>query len=888
MIKRFLSTETVFNHNKYVLNPRRVEVKEEANGLFEIEVELPKNTIINKRDIITAPTPRGEQPFRVYRITKTLNGKKVFARHIFYDLTNAFLLDTRPTNTNVNGALQSILTTVGWTGWSYLSDITELRTAYYIRKNPVEAIIGAENSILNTWGGNLVRNGKEIRILASGIDRGYEIRLGKNLLGIEDDSDDTNVITRLYPTYEKDKIIYGIPEKYVDSPLIGSYPTPIEKEVRVALTDDQKGYTDEQIYQVLRDHCNNLFSVDNIDKPIVNYKVDFVELSKISNASTMGQFTDLLEKIDLYDEVSINIDELDINLKARVIKYSYDAIAEKYLKIELGGFKSSNQYQVNNLVQQLKNDRDKASDEFRELYDLAINKVTGNKGGYKIERLNADKEPYETLWMDTPDISTAQKVLRINKEGIAGSATGFNGPYGVAITTDGWIVAERIQAISLSAISANLGEVTTGKLRSTDGTLEIDLSNKTIKIGSGAESVHTDLQYNGMLIKDGERLVAAFGESGAIIPIAEIGEIKSNDVIQPIGTGFYTVGVGKTFTSLTEAFNAIFPNGKKYINGTVTIEVHGIVIDNPELSYLTGGALYIKFMNGAKLIGNMYFGHSSNAITVYGSGANGIIASSSSYGIEARACLNLRIGWMAITGTDASIHAADGSKVYISDTDTATSPYYGILAEVGSYVLTAQNRGSNTVSLETRTGSIIFTTGGVGQGARNGHIISNTLSESASTYEIPPVTAQTSTAVFGPTSMYTVNHDTVSVDSYYGAAAAQGKYSGMSYWKDGIMTFGPDIYNYWQGGYNVLVEMRVRRKNSSHGSSAGVVPTAYNFTPSEAFNAIGQGVWSEWTTVPAAVFGSGGATLKFYNGNLNSGYAILDAAEVRVTVTKDV
>ena len=129
-----------------------------------------------------------------------------------------------------------------------------------------------------------------------------------------------------------------------------------------------------------------------------------------------------------------------------------------------------------NIVQQIKNEREKASDEFRELYDLAINKVTGNAGGYQITRRNANDEPYETLWMDTPDIQTAQKVLRINQNGIAGSANGFNGPYNVAITTDGWIVAERIQAINLSAISANLGTVTAGRIEDDSGVNYWDLN----------------------------------------------------------------------------------------------------------------------------------------------------------------------------------------------------------------------------------------------------------------------------------------------------------------------------------------------------------------------------------------------------------------------------
>ena len=487
MIRRYLPSETLWEHNKFVLKPINATVTEEANGMFELEIELPKGTELNKRDIITAPTPRGEQPFRVYRIVKTLYGIRVNAKHIFYDLADSLLLDARPTNQNAQGALQTIITASGLTGWTYFSDITKIGTAYYIRKNPVEAIMGADNCLLKVWGGNLLRNKKDIRVIASGIDRGYEIRLGKNLVGIEDDSDDSAVVTRLYPTYEKDNVIYDLPEKYIDSPLIGNYISPITKEERVSLTDAEKELPIAQIHDILRTYCQNLFTHDGVDKPVINYKVDFVELSKYKSEEFIQ-----LEKIDLYDIVTVDVAELGIKLKARVIKYTYDAVGEKYSGVELGGFKPSNKYSTDNIIKQIEIDKENASDEFRELFNFVIDRVTGNKGGYQVTRVNANGEPYETLWMDTPKMSTAKNVLRINKEGIAGSVNGINGPYATAITTDGWIVAERIMAYSLDAISANLGTITAGRIQDKDNESYWDLNTKKIKLNVDELTVRSE------------------------------------------------------------------------------------------------------------------------------------------------------------------------------------------------------------------------------------------------------------------------------------------------------------------------------------------------------------------------------------------------------------
>jgi phage minor structural protein len=920
MIKRYLSTEIALNHNKYVLHPMKAVVTEEANGMFELEIELPKGTLINKMDIITAPTPRGVQPFRVYRITKTLQGIKAYARHIFYDLANAFLIDTRPTNANVNSALQSIFTEIGWSGWSYLSDITEQKTAYYIRKNPVEAIIGAENSILNVWGGNLVRDNKEVRIYADGLDRGYEIRLGKNLIGIEDDSDDSNVVTRLYPTYEKDQVIYGIPEQYVDSPLIGNYPTPITKEIRVALTDDQKGYTDEQIYQVLRDYCNNLYTVDNVDKPVVNYKVDFVELSKIArleqevsynyagleqltyetietltydqleSVTTVQQFIDLLEQIDLYDKVKIRVKELDIDLQARVIKYQYDALAERYIKIELGGFKNSNQYQINNIVQQMKNDREKASTEYRELYDLAINQVTGNKGGYQITRLNANNEPYETLWMDTPDIETAVNVLRINQSGIAGSANGFNGPYNVAITTDGWVVAERILANQLSAISANLGEVTTGVLRSTDNTLRIDLGNKTFSIGSGTDSVHTDLQYNGLQVKDGDDLIASFGESGAVIP-----NIASNVLNTIYRTGTYSIGNGMNYGTLSDALSKLFAdNNKIHTGGDVILTLQNNLSENVLISGLMGTGRVIIDLNGYTLNGSIYADYCTLPIYIIGGTIKRL---GNSHSVRTRGNFYMQINNCNIDNAGGwnAVEASHGGVIHVQNCDIVNCDTVVNANNAIKVVLSACRGNVNSYVVKITEGAQCFMSVSAPAGGSftfndpttYNLIEQGTIARLDSTYLIPPVTNQQFTQVFTPTSIYTVNHDTSSVDNYYPNQAAQGRWSGMSYAKDGCFKFSADAYNFMQGVVSIdSVKMRVKRRSTSHGYSSGVTPKPYGF--SGTFNAISLGQWSNWVTVPSSLFTSAGPVLKFYGPVLNTDYAIFDACEVEIKVTKAV
>ena len=89
------STETQFDTNGLgaLADAVRCVVTEERNGLFELEMDYPVTGLhyaeIALRCLILAkPNPVDDaQPFRVYRITRPMNGVvTVYAQHLSYDL----------------------------------------------------------------------------------------------------------------------------------------------------------------------------------------------------------------------------------------------------------------------------------------------------------------------------------------------------------------------------------------------------------------------------------------------------------------------------------------------------------------------------------------------------------------------------------------------------------------------------------------------------------------------------------------------------------------------------------------------------------------------------------------------------------------------------------
>jgi phage minor structural protein len=491
MIRYYDRNETHFNHNQTILTPITCYIIEEANGLFELECELAKNVNIIEGDIIKAPSPRGDnQLFRIYRVKKSLRGKTAYARHIFYDLSKNFVINVDLNNVSGFTAIQSVLSNTETThNFVASSDVVSQNSATYTKINPVQAIIGDENSILNLWGGNLIRNNFNINIKSVGTDRGYEIRMGKNLIGIDADIDESSVKTKIYPTVTYNDEVIALPEKFVDSPLINNYGEPIIYTEEVKLTDEQKTLPVADIYTIMRDYCNDLFNLFNIDKPVVNYKVDFVELSKTV------QYKDLavLEELDLYDIVTVNVSHLNINVKARVIKYRYDCLKERYESIELGDFSSVSSYKTDGIVKRLQSGI-KASQSAAE---YATNVITGNKGGYVVIRRYPDGKPYEILIMDTEDINTAQNVFRLNNSGLGFSRSGYNGTYETAMTIDGHIVADYMDTGTLTSIllqSDNYIVDTSGmRINLADGTFD----SKYFKVYSNGKIEAVDGTFSG-------------------------------------------------------------------------------------------------------------------------------------------------------------------------------------------------------------------------------------------------------------------------------------------------------------------------------------------------------------------------------------------------------
>ena len=411
---------------------------DEINGTYILNLEYPLNGHLSEYlvegNIIKSKVADGTyQPFIISSTAKNFKTIKVTANHIFYLLLDNFLEDVYPQNLSAPTFLNWILARTQYPNlFTGFSDITDIKSARYVRKNPVESIIGADNSMINLFGGELKRDNFNIHLMSRlGSDNDVKLEIGKNITGITISTDFSNTFTRIMPVGFDELIL---PEKYIDSSLIDIYPYP---KIGVISFDDIKydpedenAYQDiDDAYREMRERVRKLYQ-EGIDKPKINIKVDWIELSKTNEYKNYSN----LERVNLGDTVHSHV--LGTDFETRVIKTTYNPLLDRIEKFEIGSAIATIGTSMNSFYKQV--EQIKPTSILKAAKDNATSLITQAMGGYIY------KTQSELYIMDTNDPTTATKVWRWNINGLGYSSTGINGPYGLAMTMDGAIVADFI------------------------------------------------------------------------------------------------------------------------------------------------------------------------------------------------------------------------------------------------------------------------------------------------------------------------------------------------------------------------------------------------------------------------------------------------------------
>lgn len=498
-------------------------VKEERNGEYELEMQYPIagplfGELQESRIISAVPADGKErQPFRIYRITKGINGIAIInAEHISYQLSLVpvmpFTATTAPET--VIKLKANATETIPFDLWTDIT--TEANYTQRIPKSFRACLGGSQGSFLDTYGGEFEWDNWTVKIHASrGLNKGVTIRYGKNLTDLEQEENIQDTYTGIVPYWYKEETetLVTLPEKVVMSDNADRFPFH-----RVLPHDFTSNFEQEPSAEALRTAAQNYVRNNNIGIPKVSLDVSFVALWQTDEYKDIAN----QERINLCDTVTVVFEELGVSATAKVIETEYNVLLDRYESIKIGEAKSSFADTFVKEQQETQVQIDAAKSEVQKAVEIATDLINNGFGGYVTFKPNADGDFEELLIMDTKDPEAATKVWRWNLNGLGYSANGYNGPYTSAITMDGHIVADFVDT---GTLNANI--IKAGILSDTNGNTTLNMTTGALSASKlSVDSPNFTLTESGIITAESAVLSNATINGGLVTERSGIGKVE--------------------------------------------------------------------------------------------------------------------------------------------------------------------------------------------------------------------------------------------------------------------------------------------------------------------------------------------------------------------------
>ncbi len=433
MIQIYKKGNTDFVYNgESVLMPEKCTLNAKLNDAWEMTLIHPLDEgerwkHIKEEAVICAPTFMGEeQLFRIYDVEKTEEEVIAKARPIFFDSAkDCFLMDVRPDGKNGQQALSIMMAGSKYQGES---DITTGSTAYFVRRNLMDALNGEDSpTFVQRWGGEILYDNYKVIINErAGSDRGTEVRYGKNIKGASYHVDMSEVVTRIIPIAYNGRGMSG-KDPWVDSAEISKYATVYTKEMKfdnIKLKSDASGESEGDII------CKNQAELDarltaacrkqyeaGVDKPKISINISLADLKGTEEYKEFEQ----LETIGLGDTAHCQHQVLEITTEARAVEIEWDCIQNVCSSVILGEYEY---------------------DYFSELTSTleAVNKVLGPKNTIMAERISGVLNAINTQLRYQKNIAQKQDVRAILFEDIDPTSPSYGA---MCLGTQGFQIADK-------------------------------------------------------------------------------------------------------------------------------------------------------------------------------------------------------------------------------------------------------------------------------------------------------------------------------------------------------------------------------------------------------------------------------------------------------------
>ena len=313
---------------------------------------IQKNKVVFDRHVSASenqPRVIKDQLFRLKEPTIDNDAQTVTVtgKHVSYDLAGDLIQNVAISQGSPALALGRVLEGLmipyrGTIATNLTTDENGTYTGEIKGKNGMFALLDPDKGIVSAFNARFTRDNWDLFVMQrTSVDRGYRIRYGVNARGIQWKRSSTNLVNRIVPVAKDEGggDLY-LPEQWVDSPTISSYPVIIMERMSVAGqvgkdkgTGDGSVWDASDLYDEMRAKAAERFSVQHADRISEEVTIQIEQLENTAEYSWLKG----LKSVLLYDTVKAYDERIGLEMTLYVSEWEYDFVKEK-----ISGLKLSN------------------------------------------------------------------------------------------------------------------------------------------------------------------------------------------------------------------------------------------------------------------------------------------------------------------------------------------------------------------------------------------------------------------------------------------------------------------------------------------------------------------------------------------------------------------
>ena len=306
------------------------EIIHEANSKYQLSFKFPTNNPLweelVEETLLLADDLHGEQEFIIFEVEKHHGYITVYANQIATLLNNYSITELSVNNASGDRVMRSLVSSIiREHKFTFSSDIANTHSLNLKNVTVANVLFKDKHSIIGQWGGDLIRDKYDIRLLSNGgTNKEALFMYKKNLKSYQQKKSIKDLRTRIHFTKtinsqkegEKDKVIAVT----VDSPLIGKYKNIYEGNLDVSDQD----VTDEA---TLRKYGEQYFKTTLCDVVEESIEIDVVGTPD--------------EPVGIFDTVTIFHEKFNLDVKKKITKYTFSPMGRKLKTIGFGKIQSN-------------------------------------------------------------------------------------------------------------------------------------------------------------------------------------------------------------------------------------------------------------------------------------------------------------------------------------------------------------------------------------------------------------------------------------------------------------------------------------------------------------------------------------------------------------------